>query len=109
MMATLSHKTMTFHQPQQCWGCEREMPAGTEMHVVVVEATGKPTNHTYWCPVCKLVLEGLPADAYCRGELKARYAAGWEDVKRALAANRGRPMEWKPMPRDPGAMKENPE
>lgn len=81
-MDVLDDRKVIIRKPQNCWGCRREFPKGTELvYVKLVDADG--FSSCYWCPVCVAVMDRMPAwekeDGFAYGELIDEFE-NWHDV-----------------------------
>jgi len=85
-MTILTSKTVKARKPHHCYGCAREMPAGTTMQV----CSGFDEGHAfrdYWCPVC---------DEYCKlhitcnddeisyGDVRNGSRREWEELRQKM-------------------------
>ena len=72
-MTQLSTKTVMTRKPHNCWGCTKELPAGSEMVYSTSVDQGEFTS-AYWCDDCEEVLKDLEywqlEDGFAFGELR---------------------------------------
>ena len=79
-MDVLDSRKVIIRKPQNCWGCRREFPKGTELvYVKLVDADG--FSSCYWCPVCVSVMDNLPAwekeDGFAYGSASPAMSCGF--------------------------------
>lgn len=78
-------RTVKTAKAQKCWGCEREMPAGSEMRIVVSSDDGRiSTNH--WCKTCQVYMHEYcdDGDDYALGDLRYNSEEVWEEIRKKV-------------------------
>ena len=60
-MDTLEYRLVKTRKPHRCWGCERRLPAGTAMFVIVTVDHGE-IGRTYVCQTCEAVYREVLSD-----------------------------------------------
>jgi len=85
MTTLLSHKTIkSTRKPCQCFGCGREMPAGSKI-VRVICAEGRDLYTCNWCEVCRRYTEDWDmGDFDCCGFGDCHGQGGWEAIRAEL-------------------------